>query len=169
MAPTVRDSRCINRRESKTKPYHLYLQLKNPKIIHSVLKSAAKETQEDEDFENRWSLISHPSQLTITKPSVFPLQEPLQTGFLDASVETLQEFVAGRCGENGLGHESEIYMDWLADDAFGVIDARTAEDETILFCVRETVDAMQEAEVRLAWDKGMDSPYQILWSNEFLC
>jgi hypothetical protein len=33
-------------------------------------------------------------------------------------------------------------MDWLADDAFGVI------------CVREVVDGMQEVEVRVAWDRG---------------
>lgn len=46
-------------------------------------------------------------------------------------------------------------MDWLANDTFGVIDARTAEDETIFFCIRELVDAIQEAEVRLAWDKGL--------------
>ncbi|KAH0263751.1 hypothetical protein KCU91_g12513, partial [Aureobasidium melanogenum] len=48
-------------------------------------------------------------------------------------------------------------MDWLADDAFGVIDARTAQDNTLLFCVREDVDAVQEAEVRLAWNKGTRS------------
>jgi hypothetical protein len=34
------------------------------------------------------------------------------------------------------------------------------EDETILFCAKESVDAIQEAEVRLAWNKGMNSPYQ---------
>lgn len=45
-------------------------------------------------------------------------------------------------------------MDWLADDAFGIIDARTAQDNTILLCVKETVDAVQEAEVRVAWDRG---------------
>jgi hypothetical protein len=125
------------------------------KIVNSVLKSAVKETQEDEDFENRWSLISHPSQLTVTKPSVSPVEEHIQTGLFDASVETLQDFVTTRCGENGLGHDSKIYMNWLANDAFGVIDAKTAEDETILFCVRELVDAIQEAEVRLAWNKGV--------------
>jgi hypothetical protein len=80
---------------------------------------------------------------------------PFHSGFIDASVETLQEFVTSRCGEKGLGSESGIYMDWLAEDAFGVIDARTAEDNTILFGVKEMVDAIQEAEVRVAWDKGL--------------
>jgi hypothetical protein len=85
---------------------------------------------------------------------------------LDTSVETLQEFVTSRCGENGLGHDSKIYMDWLADDAFGVIDARTAEDSTILFCVKEIVDAIQEAEVRMAWDKGMKTLHlHSFWSK----
>lgn len=45
-------------------------------------------------------------------------------------------------------------MDWLADDAFGIIDARTAQDNTIVFVAQETVDAVQEAEVRVAWDRG---------------
>ncbi|KAG9536687.1 hypothetical protein KCU71_g21455, partial [Aureobasidium melanogenum] len=125
-------------------------------IINSVLRSATLEKKEDEDFENRWSLIQHPDQQAVAKPSIAPA-EPFQNGFLDASVVVLQDFVIKRCGENGLGHDNEVHMDWLADDAFGVIDARTAQDNTILFCVREDVDAVQEAEVRLAWNKGMRS------------
>jgi hypothetical protein len=123
-----------------------------------VLRSAVLEKEEDEDFENRWTLIQHPDQRTITKPSIAPIKT-FQSGFVDASIETLQQFVASRCGENGLGHDGEVYMDWLADDAFGVIDARTAEDNTILFCAREIVDAVQEAEVRLTWDKGSNGIY----------
>jgi hypothetical protein len=119
-----------------------------------VLRSAAAEKEEDEDFENRWSLIQHPSQQSVTKPSIAPI-ETFQNGFLDASIEVVQDFLSSKCGENGLGHDSEVYMDWLADDAFGVIDAQTAEDNTILFGVKEMVDAIQEAEVRVAWDKGL--------------
>ncbi|KAG9736686.1 hypothetical protein KCU86_g15930, partial [Aureobasidium melanogenum] len=122
-------------------------------IINSVLRSAALETEEDEDFENRWSLIQHPDQQAVAKPSIAPA-DPFQSGFLDASVAVLQDFVIKRCGENGFGHDNDVYMDWLANDAFGVIDARTAQDNTILFCVRENVDAIQQAEVRLAWNKG---------------
>lgn len=118
-----------------------------------MLRSATLEKEEDEDFENRWTLVQHPNQQTVAKPSIAPT-EPFRSGFLSASVEALQDFVSKRCGENGLGHTSDVYMDWLADDAFGVIDARTAQDNTILFCARETVDAIQEAEVRLAWNKG---------------
>jgi hypothetical protein len=124
-----------------------------------VLKSAVKETQEDEDFETRWSSIRHTSQEITHKPSIAPFS-PFSSGFLYAAIDTLQAYVTTICGENGLGHDSKIYMDWLANDAFGVIDARTAEDETILFCIRELVDAIQEAEVRLAWDKGMS--FQIM-------
>lgn len=90
------------------------------------------------------------------------MDKPFQSGFVDASIETLQQFIANRCGENGLGHDSKVYMDWLANDAFGVIDARTAEDNTILFMVREMVDAVQEAEVRMAWDKGSKCIYNFL-------
>ncbi|KAG9895986.1 hypothetical protein KCU98_g14957, partial [Aureobasidium melanogenum] len=129
-------------------------------IVESVLRSAALETEEDEDFENRWSLIQHRNQRTITKPSVVPA-DPFQSGFLNSDIQSLQDYVSTRCGENGLGHDNDVYMDWLADDAFGVIDARTAQDNTILFCVREDVDAVQEAEVRLAWNKGTRS-YELL-------
>ena len=126
------------------------------KVINSVLRSAAAEKEEDEDFENRWVVVRYPDQdMIITKPSTCPVEKTFQSGFLGASVQVLQDFVTSRCGENGLGHgEGGIYMDWLADDAFGVIDARTAEDHTIVFCVREIVDVVQEAEVRVAWDKG---------------
>ena len=123
-----------------------------------MLRSAAAEKEEDEDFENRWTLIQHPDQSTIIKPSVAAIKT-FQSGFVDASIKTLQQFVVSSCGENGLGQDSEIYMDWLANDAFGVIDARTAEDNTILFCAREIVDAAQEAEVRLTWDKGPNGIY----------
>jgi hypothetical protein len=106
-------------------------------------------------------VVQHPSQQTVTKPSIAPIP-PFQSGFVDASIETLQQFVANNCGDNGLGNDSKVYMDWLADDAFGVIDARTAEDNTILLMVRETVDAVQEAEVRLAWNKGLKCIYNSL-------
>ncbi|KAG9557021.1 hypothetical protein KCU71_g11127, partial [Aureobasidium melanogenum] len=125
-------------------------------IIYSVLRSAALEKEEDEDFENRWCLVQHPNQQAVAKPSIAPAK-PFQNGFLDATVEVLQDYVSRRCGEDGLGHDDDVYMDWLADDAFGVIDARIAQDNTILFCVRENVDAIQEAEIRLAWNKGTRS------------
>lgn len=121
-----------------------------------MLRSATVEKKEDEDFENRWTLIQHPNQQAVTKPNVAPT-DPFRSGFLGASVKVLQDFLSKRCGENGLGHDNNVYMDWLADDAFGVIDARTAQDNTILFCARESVDAIQEAEVRLAWNKGLFS------------
>ena len=133
---------------------HLSTDQNLSQIMNSILKSAAAEKEEDEDFENRWCLIHHASQQVVTKPTVAPIS-PFQGGFIDASLETLQRFLVNRCGENGLGHDSGIYMDWLANDAFGVIDARTTEDDTILFCVEEIVDAIQEAEVRVAWDKGL--------------
>ncbi|KEQ63069.1 uncharacterized protein M437DRAFT_47574 [Aureobasidium melanogenum CBS 110374] len=125
-------------------------------VVDSVLKSAASESEEDEDFENRWCLLQHPNQRTISKPSV-PPADPFQSGFLNSDIQRLQDYILTGCGENGLGHDNNVYMDWLADDAFGVIDARTAQDNTILFCVREDVDAIQEAEVRLAWNKGTRS------------
>ncbi|KAH0021343.1 hypothetical protein KCU78_g6171, partial [Aureobasidium melanogenum] len=121
-----------------------------------VLRSAALGKEEDEDFENRWCLIQHPNQQVVAKPSIAPV-EYFQSGFLSASVKVLQGFVARSCGETGLGHDNDVYMDWLADDAFGVIDARTAQDNTILFCVREDVDAIQEAEIRKVWNKGTRS------------
>lgn len=37
-----------------------------------------------------------------------------------------------------------------------MIDERTARDDTILFCARELVDAIQEAEIRVAWHEGSE-------------
>jgi len=100
--------------------------------------------------------VRYPDQdMIIAKPNTCPVEKTFQSEFLDASLQVLRDFVTSRCGEDGLGHdEGGVYMDWLADDAFGVIDGRTAEDNTILFVVQEAVDAVQEAEVRVAWDKG---------------
>lgn len=158
MVTTVRDCRRIDRCTFRTSlsPPPPPFSNRCPKIVDSVLRSAALEKEDDEGFENRWSLIQHPWQKTVAKPSGCPIQA-FQSGFLDASIEALQQFVLDRCGENGLGHDNEIYMDWLADDAFGVIDARTAQDDTMLVVARETVDAVQEAEVRVAWDKGLNT------------
>jgi hypothetical protein len=156
MVTAIRNCRRIHRCKSTPPPFLNKHQTLTPpkKTIDSVLRSAAAEKEEDEDFENRWTLMQQPSQTLVAKPSVAPVGA-FQSGFVDASTETLRQFVSSRCGENGLGHDGKIYMDWLADDAFGVVNARTAEDDTVLFCVRETVDAIQEAEVRLAWDKGL--------------
>lgn len=158
MVTAIRDCRCVNRCKGQTLHTRIgkasKILTRAPKIINSVLRSAAAEKEEDEDFENRWVVVQRPDQQKVIKPSVAPISS-FQSEFLDASIQVLQDFVASRCGENGLGHDSNIYMDWLADDAFGVIDARTAEDNTILFCVREMVDVVQEAEVRVAWDKGL--------------
>jgi hypothetical protein len=155
MVTPLHNRRRINRGKSKKLSISFTPLTENYfKIINSVLKSAAAEKEQDEDFENRWSLITHPSQTHAYKPSSAPVS-PFHSGFIDASVETLQNFVTNRCGGNGLGSESGVYMDWLADDAFGIVDARTAVDGTILFCVREVVDAIQEVEVRVAWDRGL--------------
>jgi hypothetical protein len=123
-------------------PLHNRRRINRGKSKKLSISFTPAEKEQDEDFENRWSLITHPSQTHAYKPSSAPVS-PFHSGFIDASVETLQNFVTNRCGGNGLGSESGVYMDWLADDAFGIVDARTAVDGTILFCVR------------VAWDRGL--------------
>lgn len=72
------------------------------------------------------------------------------------SVVQLQDFVKTKLGETGLGHGSDNVFDHLADDAFAVIDERTAKDNTILFFAQELVDPIQEASVRVAWKNGTE-------------
>lgn len=104
-------------------------------------------------LRNIWVLIQHPSQHTLAKPTDPPVSA-FQTGFLGWSIEQLQYFVKTTFGENGLGSGADGHLGYIADDAFAVIDERTAKDNTILFLSQEYTDSVQKAEVHVAWKKG---------------
>lgn len=74
------------------------------------------------------------------------------TGFLDSSPGEPQAFVIQTFGPEGRGHGNSAGMDYLADDSFGVIDSRTATDDTILFFAPEHIAKVQELELKVSWD-----------------
>ncbi|CAD0105799.1 unnamed protein product [Aureobasidium uvarum] len=97
-------------------------------IINTVLKHGQEERKVDKDFINRWVLVQRPHQVTFHKPTEPPVHA-FESGFLGASVKALQEFVSSNFGQSGLGSSSSD--DWIAHDAFAVIDARTGEGEDL--------------------------------------
>lgn len=126
-------------------------------MVNTVLENAGKESRESDDtFRNPWILIQQPDQKTIdSKPTAAPLSK-LSAKFVNQTNEQLQAFVEATFGSDGLGHNDNEHNDFLANDAFGVIDARTKQDGSIAFFAQETVDPVQEAEVRVAWDESTE-------------
>ncbi|CAD0085106.1 unnamed protein product [Aureobasidium vineae] len=72
----------------------------------------------------------------------------------DVPVE-VKSFVDQRLGECGLG-QGDNPLDHLSGDTFGIIDERTARDDTVLFLVQDLVNDVQEAKIRVAWDRATD-------------
>ena len=108
-------------------------------VINTVLENAGKESRESDDtFRNPWILIQQPDQQTIdSKPTAAPLSK-LSAKFVDFTSEQLQAFVEATFGDDGLGHNDNEHNDFLANDAFGVIDARTKQDGSIAFFAQTT-------------------------------
>ncbi|KAH6892532.1 hypothetical protein B0T10DRAFT_547264 [Thelonectria olida] len=128
-------------------------------VINSVLEAATAEVYKgvisSELVENIWVLIQRRDQEILSKPTNAPVA-PFESGFIGATPEELQEFVQRRFGENGVGKGSANYMDFLNDNAFAIIDGRTALDKTIQYWVPELVDGIQESAIRVAWNKGSE-------------
>lgn len=126
-------------------------------IIKSVLEAATKEDRGSNGLSpNRWVLVHRPTQQTFSKPTAPPVTA-FETGFLNTSIDELEQFIETTFGDGRLGSASQTDMfDYIADNGFGVVDDRTARDDTILFCARELVDAVQEAQICVAWHKGSE-------------
>jgi len=129
------------------------------KTINLVLEKATKEKfqaeSSDELVGNIWVLIQTPGQQTFSKPTEPPVVD-FEKGFLGWSAEQLQDLVQAKFSPDGLGHESSGHTDCLADDAFAIVDQRTAKDNTVAFFAQELVDPVNEAEVRVAWRKSTE-------------
>ena len=93
-----------------------------------------------------WLLIEHPDQHDFSGPTM-PLREHLDNGFLNASNDELQQFINVKL----LGHARAMYS---TASLYGVIDQRTAEDNTISFFIQDDVNPIQEAQIRSAWGTG---------------
>ncbi|KAK6005257.1 hypothetical protein QM012_008036 [Aureobasidium pullulans] len=114
------------------------------KVINHVLQSALdEEFSPGERWGSDWLLIEQRYHQDFSVPTM-PLVQPFKSGFLNASIDHLQNFVTielnGRAGAM-----AEL------PTAFGIIDERTALDNTISFWVQDHVSPMQEAQIRTMW------------------
>lgn len=77
------------------------------RVINSVLESATKEDRDSNGlFPNRWVLFRQPTQQNFSEPTNPPVSA-FETGFLDASADTLERFVEATVGYGRLGAGSE--------------------------------------------------------------
>jgi hypothetical protein len=60
----------------------------------------------------------------------------------------LSHFVEPTFGEEGCGSHANEY---IQHDRFGILDARTAEDGTLEFVVKESMLPAEAAQARVAW------------------
>ncbi|KAF2181540.1 hypothetical protein K469DRAFT_588888, partial [Zopfia rhizophila CBS 207.26] len=130
------------------------------KTINAILTKATKEreihTKPDREaglFDNRWVLIKFHDQKDFQKPANAPI-EPFKSDFIGATVDELGGFVKANFGEGGLGQDLSDSSDYIAGEVFGILDARTAKDDTLVFVVDDLVDAVDEAKIRVAWGNG---------------
>jgi hypothetical protein len=74
--------------------------------------------------------------------------DPFRSEFVGATLEQLGTFVETTFGQTGRGSQGANYI-WK--DRFGVLDARTMEDNTLEFAVKESLMPIESAELRVAW------------------
>ncbi|THV50530.1 hypothetical protein BGAL_0146g00060 [Botrytis galanthina] len=110
-----------------------------PELISQFIKHSQR-TQESSKI---WSIVRTPSSHPLGKRTRTTIS-PFRTGFLDASLSTLSEFVTSAPQTDGY-HFSR--------NTFAVLDARSIEDETVMLWSR--LDSMPtEAVERGGWDEG---------------
>ncbi|KAG9946808.1 hypothetical protein KCU85_g6190, partial [Aureobasidium melanogenum] len=137
----------------------------------ALMKDCAQQEVADlhlgEGFYNHWVIVQDPFQQTFSKPTD-AVSLDFHSGFLNHSLDEIKEFVDTRLGQDGLGQGEDSY-DNLSDDRFGIIDERTADDNTILFLVYDIVDSLQEAEIRVAWNNATERDKALVrcfWSED---
>ncbi|THX63398.1 hypothetical protein D6D08_08235 [Aureobasidium pullulans] len=115
--------------------------------INHVLESALNEEfSPGYRWGSDWLLIEHPDQHDFSGPTM-PLRQHFDNGFLNASNDELQQFINVKL----LGHAGAMYS---TASLYGVIDQRTAEDNTISFFIQDDVNPIQEAQIRSMWGTG---------------
>ncbi|KAF2180441.1 hypothetical protein K469DRAFT_592578 [Zopfia rhizophila CBS 207.26] len=121
------------------------------KTINAILTKATNEREihseadrEEGLFDNSWVLITSRNQTDFQKPATAPV-EPFKRDFIGATVDELDEFVKANFGEGGWGHSSHQSCDYIASEVFSILDARTAEDETLVFVINDLVDTVNKA------------------------
>ncbi|KAH0368833.1 hypothetical protein KCU65_g3753, partial [Aureobasidium melanogenum] len=116
------------------------------KVIDRVLQSALdEEFSAGEHWGNDWVLVEQPAHRNFSVPTMPPVQ-PFESGFVNTSIHHLQNFVTIELNDG---------TDQLPSP-FGIIDDRTALDNTISFWAQDDVNPIQEAQIRTMW--GGESP-----------
>ncbi|KAF2120957.1 hypothetical protein BDV96DRAFT_641599 [Lophiotrema nucula] len=99
-------------------------------------------------FGNCWALVETRDQIVFQKPTRGPLNA-YKSEFLNASIDEIGEFVERHFGKTGaMESEPDDPNRYIAKEVFGILDSRTAEDETLLFVARESITAEDEAQIR---------------------
>ncbi|KAF7921073.1 uncharacterized protein EAE97_011341 [Botrytis byssoidea] len=110
-----------------------------PELISQFIKHSQR-TQESSKI---WSIVRTPTSHPLGKRTRTTIS-PFRSGFLDASLSTLSEFVTSAPQTDG--HH-------FSRNTFAVLDARSIEDETVVLWSR--LDSMpMEAVERGGWDEG---------------
>ncbi|KAG9566831.1 hypothetical protein KCU79_g3453, partial [Aureobasidium melanogenum] len=123
---------------------HLLLSLY--KVINRVLQSALdEEFSPGEHWGNDWVLVEQHVHPNFSVPTMPPVQ-PFESGFLNTSIHHLQNFVTIELTQG---------TDQLPSP-FGIIDDRTALDNTVSFWAQDDVNPIQEAQIRTMW--GGETP-----------
>ncbi|KAG9580800.1 pfs domain-containing protein, partial [Aureobasidium melanogenum] len=113
-------------------------------VINRVLQSALdEEFPPGEHWGNDWVLVEQRVHRNLSVPTMPPVQ-PFESGFLNTSIHNLQNFVTIELIEG---------TDQLPFP-FGIIDERTALDNTISFWAQDDVNPIQEAQIRTMWGGG---------------
>lgn len=123
-----------------------------------MLQAASEEElSEDEPVGNPWCLIRRRDQETFEKPTNTPV-EAFESGFIGATPEELQEFVASRFGPDGAGKASddENSLNYISTESFAIIDERTVRDKTIRYWRQDAVSIFEEASIRVTWDQASE-------------
>ncbi|KAF2490068.1 hypothetical protein BU16DRAFT_544402 [Lophium mytilinum] len=127
--------------------YPLFVTANLPvEVINSFLFRAMEERWENNDpsserVGNPWVLIQTRDQESFAEPTIPPV-EPSESGFIGATIEELSNFVETTFGDDGRGH-------YIQNDRFGVLDARTREDNTLEFVVKEGLSPLDLAQLRI--------------------
>ncbi|RDL31424.1 uncharacterized protein BP5553_09633 [Venustampulla echinocandica] len=102
-----------------------------------LIKEFVVESQKPEGTTNIWSLVRDPSQTEFDEGTVGPL-DPVETGFLESSVDNLVKFM------EGLPEEDET----IVNDTLVILDGRSTRDKTVLIhhSVYEMPDDVEDGE-----------------------
>lgn len=128
------------------KKLHQSLLLSLYKVINRVLQSALdEEFSPGEHWGNDWVLMEQLSDRNFSALTMPPVR-PFESGFLNTSISHLQNFVTIELN----GGSDQL------PSSFGIIDERTALDNTISFWAQDDVNPIQEAQIRTMW--GGETP-----------